>query len=337
MRIAKLTSASYRIQRQQDKNGSCHVISDVFAKPVCEKDISGDFLSTSGSSMMTQWTMLKILHYTENELILYWCTRENEGGSCEIEGVRVDLLSRSPTYKPSSNINIEEKLNMVCLESKNLIDVESSLHSACHPETLPPPPSPPPVMPVSSCAVDVLPKTNVDIERIAGYWYEVASPPPEPLFPLRNMVLYYHPVGTQHIKMIISGQGPDGKCKGPLYGDFKVRCTDKPDGRFLGRLNKTGLWTWTTMQIMYTDYDHVAIAYSCMNEREDGSCNPASAKAHILSRQTTLDETRRTRMNGIILSACLSPLNDHIHDGICKSKVAEGLEMLKQKVNAAPA
>ncbi|XP_071097239.1 uncharacterized protein [Haliotis cracherodii] len=313
----------------------------VMLKPRCDSFSHGDYISSLGSTVMGQWSSLKVFHSDDNTLLLYWCLKEQSNGTCHSSGIRVLLLARDLPLEETLKQNVLGKIQDVCVT--------------------PPPPAPLPVLQgvipgavlgmrarqspddrsdyvtpsiyTSFCAIDNIPTINISQELHSGLWYEIARTP-DPMLTMDSTIGYYLPVGGGNMKMVYSGMTPDGQCKGPMFGDLRPRCPHSIDGNYQGRIKMPRMWLWTSWKVLYTDYDHAMLAMSCMDEDDNGLCTTMGTKMHIMSRNHTISPDLRNKLNLLVQSACVNPssLVDTTHDGSCRGNVEAAVEKLKAEL-----
>ncbi|XP_076454882.1 uncharacterized protein LOC143289709 isoform X2 [Babylonia areolata] len=259
------------------RNGSCLGQKAVYLKAACTDMGTGDYISTKASSFMLQWTAFKILRLQGDLMLVYSCTRETSEGTCDPEGIRVDLLGRSPSATLDDIIPMLDVLPSVCLKPEFIESVVSTAECdalASQPVAM---------VTMSACAIDALPAVHVDLDKISGVWYEVTHTV-DKMFPMTNAVLVYQALPHHGLSMHLTAIGPNGQCVGPMQGVIRQRCHGNPGPENMGRLKVPGIWSWAPWRVLHADYNSSLIVLSCMDEQPDGSCSPHGLKIHFMAR-----------------------------------------------------
>ncbi|KAL8608206.1 hypothetical protein ACOMHN_016661 [Nucella lapillus] len=112
------------------RNGSCPGEKATYLKAACVNSSDGthrgDYISTKASSFMLQWTAFKIVRLQGDLMLVYSCTREVSEGTCEPEGMRVDLLGRRTSATSGDVRPALDALPSLCLKPEFMKPLVSS-------------------------------------------------------------------------------------------------------------------------------------------------------------------------------------------------------------------
>lgn len=315
LHVTRSTATTLQLRVWNVKNGSCDANPAVYMTAACPGSRIGDYISTRGSSSMLQWTTVKILRLENGLLLVYKCVRETLEGTCLPEGLRVDLLARSPTATADDAAPLLSSLPAVCLKPghmKTLRTTDGCDHIVRTDASS--------AVDVSPCAVDSLPAIHFDVQEISGTWYEVARNG-DPMQLEQKAVVVFQRVPEGQLQTYRSAMDPLGQCKGPEVTRVKPRCYSNPGTAAMGRTESPGLWTWAPWRVLHVD-NSTALVIRCMDQQIDGSCSPSGFKLHFLSRSPNPDPAERTKLYAIVQQlGCFEgiEIEDVSHEGAsCK-------------------
>ncbi|XP_025112871.1 uncharacterized protein LOC112575321 isoform X3 [Pomacea canaliculata] len=316
--ITRNNANTLKMRRWTIQNRTCAVEKSVYIKQACKGSNTGDYISTMGSTFMLRWSSMKVLRFENSLVLLYWCMKEAEDGTCMPDGVRVDVLGRSRRPPPENINRLLTSLSSVCLGANILRTV--TVTDACGRRSSFQGGS----VPLSSCAVDLLPAQTIHPDQISGLWYETAHSV-DSMLQLNKALTFYKPLPGQRLSMFLAAEGDKNECKGPLQGTMRPRCHRNPNGRMLGRLRIPGVSLWGPWQLLYFQQNTSAVVFTCVDERPDGTCSPLGTKLLLMSREPNPSpEVRQQLKAAIDQLGCFDHITiaDAAHEGAsCREKL----------------
>ncbi|PVD21653.1 hypothetical protein C0Q70_17452 [Pomacea canaliculata] len=236
-------------------------------------------------------------------MLLYWCTKEAEDGTCMPDGVRVDVLSRSRRPPPENINRLLTSLPSVCLFGNNMQTVSASDACGRRPSELSDP------VPLSPCAVNLLPAHSFHPDQLSGLWYEIGHNV-LPQFSVNKNFVFYKPLPGQRLSSFSAIEMGDNWCVGPLKMITRPRCLKNPNGRWLTRIESHGNWLWGSWQLLYFQQNVSVIHFFCHDEGPDGSCSTSEFNLVLLSREPNPSpEVRQQLKSAIDQLGCFDHVN----------------------------